>query len=210
MDRKIFNCTSHSANFLQSLLLLAIRLYWGFFFFFGGVDKFANITAFVAFFQDLGLAASTAYLIATLELVCGAMLFFGFFSRLAALVTALIMLGAYWIAHPTQLFSFLSNPFYFVSAPSFSFLMASLVVLFFGAGMISIDAWLVHKKLKKENCCDQNQGCSTNSHHHCNKECKTHGCTKHHHQAEMEDDLDELDDLDEDQLDDDQDEHKRK
>ncbi len=150
MDSKIFRYKEHTANFLQSLFLLAIRLYWGFLFFYAGLGKFANMSQVIAFFNHLGLGSIIVYLVATGEFVCGILLFFGFISRLAAFCTTCIMLGAYLIAHPENFYSFFSYPPLFFTAPVFSFLMASLIVLLFGPGLFSIDAFIKRRKLKKE------------------------------------------------------------
>ncbi len=146
MDSKFFKCWYYTTNVFQSVLLLIIRLYWGFLFFIGGYFKVINMPPFIAFFQQLGLSTTWAYIVAIVELVCGILIFFGFLSRIAAAATTLIMLGAYVIAHPAQFFSFFRDPAYFFSAPSFSFFFASLVILFFGPGLVSIDA-LIKRKL---------------------------------------------------------------
>ncbi len=155
MDRKIFKCWYHTTNFFQSLLLLAIRLYWGFLFFIGGVYKLSNMEGFSSFFQQLGFSTGFAYTVAIFELCCGVLIFFGFLSRLAAICTTVIMFGAYIFAHPAQFYSFFTDPAAFFTAPSFSFLLASLVVLFFGPGLISIDALIKRNMIKKMEACSQ-------------------------------------------------------
>lgn len=146
MDSKFFKCWYYTTNIFQSIFLLLVRLYWGFLFFIGGYFKIVNMAPFIVFFQELGLSTAWAYIVAIVELICGIFLFFGFLSRIAATATTLIMLGAYVIAHPAQFFSFFRDPAYFFSAPAFSFFFASLVILFFGPGLISIDA-LIKRKL---------------------------------------------------------------
>ena len=149
MDSKIFRYWGYTTNFFQSIFLLAIRLYWGFLFFSAGLGKFADMSGVVAFFQQFGLPPIVVYLVALGELICGILIFFGFISRIAAAVTTFIMLGAYLIAHPANFFSFFSYPPYFFTAPAFSFLMASLIVLFFGPGLFSIDALIKHRMMRK-------------------------------------------------------------
>lgn len=150
MDSKIFRYWGYTTNFFQSLFLLAVRLYWGFLFFYAGLGKFANMSQVVAFFNHLGLAGIFAYLVAIGEFVCGILLFFGLISRLAAACTTCIMLGAYLIAHPENFYSFFSHPPYFFMAPVFSFFIASLIVLFFGPGLFSIDALIKGHLMRKE------------------------------------------------------------
>lgn len=155
MDSKFFKCCYYTTNIFQSLFLLAIRLYWGFLFFIGGYFKISNMAPFIDFFQQLGLSSSWAYVVAVTELVCGVLLFLGLLSRLSALVTAGIMLAAYISAHPLQLASFFTDPAYFFSAPPFSFMFASLVVLFFGPGVVSLDGFI--KKKLIDDCCSRSK-----------------------------------------------------
>ncbi|MCH9633132.1 MAG: hypothetical protein S4CHLAM6_14840 [Chlamydiae bacterium] len=149
MDSKIFRYWGYTTNFFQSIFLIAVRLYWGFLFFYAGLSKFSDMGNVIPFFEQFGLPPIVAYLIATGELVCGILLFFGFLSRLAAICTTVIMVGAYVIAHPANFYSFFSYPPYFFTAPAFSFLMASLIVLFFGPGLFSIDAIIKCRMMKK-------------------------------------------------------------
>lgn len=164
MDSKIFRCWGYTTNFFQSIFLIAVRLYWGFLFFYAGMSKFSDMSNVIPFFQQLGLPAAVAYLIAAGELVCGILIFFGFLSRLAAICTTVIMLGAYVIAHPANFYSFFSYPPYFFTAPAFSFLMASLIVLFFGPGLFSIDAIIKCKLMRKAALLEKEQ--SQHDHHH--------------------------------------------
>lgn len=150
MDSKFFKGWYYTTNAFQTLFLLIIRLYWGFLFFIGGYFKVINMMPFIDFFNQLGLSTTWAYVVAIVELVAGIFLFFGFLSRITAAVTSAIMIGAYLMAHPAQFFSFFTDPAYFFSAPSFSFLFASLVILFFGPGMLSIDAIIKRNLVKDE------------------------------------------------------------
>jgi putative oxidoreductase len=165
MGRTIFKCWGTTTNFFQSLLLLSFRLYWGFLFFIGGIFKLANMGSFGAFFGQLGLSTGLAYIVAIFELICGILLFFGLLSRLAAACTTVIMFSAYIIAHPAQFHSFFNDPQFFFSAPSFSFLIVSLVILFFGPGLFSIDAIIKRKMITEEPPHDHPDHC-------CNKKCE--------------------------------------
>lgn len=149
MGSKIFTFWGCTNNFFQSLFLLAVRLYWGFLFFSAGLGKFGDMQQVIAFFNQLGMAGIFAYLTAIGEVICGILLFFGFLSRLAAAGTTIIMLGAYMIAHPQNFYNFFRYPPYFFTAPAFSFLMASLIVLFFGPGLFSIDGIIKGHLMRK-------------------------------------------------------------
>lgn len=181
MGRKIFRCWDTTNNFFQSILLLAFRFYWGFLFFIGGVFKLGNMATFANFFHQLGLSTGVAYLVAIFELVCGILLFFGFLSRLAAACTTVIMFSAYIIAHPANFHAFFTNPQLFFSAPSFSFLLASLIVLFFGPGLFSIDALIKRRMMKDEdsNCCGK--GCHDHSKCCSHKDAPPEHPTAHEH-----------------------------
>jgi putative oxidoreductase len=145
MESNFFRCWYYATNFCQSFFLLIVRLYWGFLFFMGAFFKLINMPAFIDFIGQFGMSGAWAYIITITELVCGVLIFFGFITRLSAAATAAIMLSAYIVAHPEQLLSFFRDPSYFFSAPPFSFLFASLVLLFFGPGGFSMDGIL--KKL---------------------------------------------------------------
>ena len=150
MDSKLYNGAAVTGNFIQSLLLIVIRLYFGFLFFAGGYAKVTNMGPFVGYFQQIGLSTSLAYVVAILELICGILIFFGFLTRLASLVTSVIMISAYVVAHTAEFNSFFSDPSFFLSSKNFPYLFASLVLLFFGPGMISIDAILKRKMIHKD------------------------------------------------------------
>ena len=141
---------ARAANWLQSPLLLAVRLYWGWQFFQSGWGKFGRLDKVVDFFTSLGipLPAVNAYFVSGLEVVGGILLFLGLGSRLIALPLAFDMLVAYLTADREALGSIFSDPAKFYNADPFTFLMASLIVLAFGAGMFSLD-YLIDRWRKK-------------------------------------------------------------
>lgn len=126
---------------LQPVLLLAIRLYWGWQFFLTGRGKLMHIERTAEFFDALGipLPLVNAYAAGTVECVGGLLLLVGAASRLVAVALAGTMLVAYVTAHGDQLGGLFTDPDAFVSAPPFLFLLASLIVLLFGPGLISAD-----------------------------------------------------------------------
>ena len=140
-------------NALQSPLLLAIRVYWGWQFWQTGMGKLSNIPKVVDYFTSLGLPVPTlnAYFIAALEAVGGILLALGLGSRLIALLLAGDMIGAYVIADREAFASVISDPSKFYNADAFTFMLASLLVLFFGPGWFAIDtpiAWYRKKHRK--------------------------------------------------------------
>lgn len=133
-----------SANSLQSLFLLLVRLSWGWQFAQVGWGKLHNLPHVIEFFSSLGIPApaANAYFISVLELVGGILLALGLGGRLIALPLALDMMVAYLTADRAALLSIFSDPGKFYNADPFTFLMASLIVLIFGSGRFSGDALL--------------------------------------------------------------------
>jgi putative oxidoreductase len=129
------------AESLQSPFLLAVRLYWGWQLMQSGWGKLHNLSGVTEFFTSLGLPAPhfTAIAISNLELFGGALLAVGLGSRLIALVLTGNMFMAYVTADREALLSVFADPGKFYNADPFTFLMASLLVLIFGAGYFSLD-----------------------------------------------------------------------
>jgi putative oxidoreductase len=71
--------------------------------------------------------------------VGGALLFVGLGSRIIALPLTIDMLVAYITADREALFSIFSDPGKFYASDAYTFLFASLLILIFGPGKISID-----------------------------------------------------------------------
>jgi len=83
-----------------------------------------------------------AVFIACVEFFGGIFLALGLFSRITAMVLTVNMTMAYVIGDREALLSFFSDPDKFIAAAPFAFLIASLIVLIFGAGRISMDTAL--------------------------------------------------------------------
>ena len=134
-------------TFAQSPLLLFVRLYWGVQFMQTGWGKLHNLGKVTDFFSSLGLPAPgmTAAFIGGLELVGGILLAIGLGSRLIALLLTCNMLMAYITADRDALFSVFSDPDKFYGASPYTYLFASAIVLTFGPGKFSVDAWLAKK-----------------------------------------------------------------
>ena len=136
-----YQLLTRAAESLQSPFLLAVRLYWGWQLMQSGWGKLHNLSGVTEFFTSLGLPAPhfTAIAISNLELFGGALLALGLGSRLIALVLSGNMFMAYVTADREALLSVFSDPGKFYNADPFTFLMASLLVLIFGAGYFSLD-----------------------------------------------------------------------
>ncbi len=143
---------STGASYLQSPLLLVVRLYWGWQFAQTGWGKLHNLAKIVSFFASLNIPfpAANAHFISGLEFVGGILLILGLGTRLIGLLLAGNMLVAYWTADHEALTSIFSDPGKFYAADPYTFLFASVMVVIFGAGLFSADT-LLAKGLKERN-----------------------------------------------------------
>lgn len=128
-------------SYAQSPLLFFVRLYWGWQLAQSGWGKLHNLEKVTEFFTTLSMPApsQTAVLIACLEFFGGILFALGMFSRITSLVLTLNLIMAYVIADREALFSVFSDPDKFTAAAPYNFLFASLIVLIFGAGKVSVD-----------------------------------------------------------------------
>ncbi|MGA8163438.1 MAG: DoxX family protein [Waddliaceae bacterium] len=134
-------------NFLQSFLLLAMRLFWGFQFFQAGYGKLQNIGPVANYFSSLGVpfAEFTALALGWIECIGGICLFLGFASRLIVIPLACVMISALFFGHREAALGMFSNPQTFISQTPFTYLLTTIIVFCFGPGKISIDS--LFKKL---------------------------------------------------------------
>ena len=134
---------------LQSAMLLAVRLYWGFQFAQTGWGKLHHLAKIGGFFASLHIPfpGFSAPFVSMLELVGGILLMLGLFSRPIAFLLACNMFVAYWTADHEALASVFSDPGKFYVADPYTFLFASLMVLVFGAGLFAVDT-LIAKRLE--------------------------------------------------------------
>jgi putative oxidoreductase len=116
-----------------------------------GWGKLHNLEKVASFFAELHIPAPafTATLVATTELVCGALLLFGLLTRLAALPLMVSMLVAILTAKRDELSGW--TDLFGLLEWSYVVLLGWLVIV--GAGPISIDAWIarrLHRRRKAE------------------------------------------------------------
>lgn len=141
--RAVSFCTASAKTFssLQSLFLLAVRLYWGWQFAQTGWGKLQHLPKVTDFFTSLGIPfpAFSAFGVAWLEFVGGIFLALGLGSRLFGLLLAVDMFVAYLTASRPALFSIFSDPGKFYADDAYTFLFASLMILIFGPGKFALD-----------------------------------------------------------------------
>src|SRR6201987_1568545 len=131
-------------SYLQSPFLLLVRLYWGWQLAQSGWGKLHHLSNVGEYFATLGfpMPAQMAVFIACVEFFGGIFLALGLVSRVTGLVLTVNLTMAYIIGDREALVSFFSDPDKFIAAAPFAFLIASLIVLVFGAGTISADTAL--------------------------------------------------------------------
>lgn len=132
----------HYVDYLQHPFLLFVRLYWGVQLIESGWGKLHNLDKVTDFFTSLSLPMphQMAIFISSVELFGGLFLALGLLSRVTALVLTINMLMAYVTADKEALYSIFSDPDKFTKADPYVFLFASIIVLLFGPGKISLDA----------------------------------------------------------------------
>jgi putative oxidoreductase len=148
---KIYCAWTRVVSCLQSPLLLVMRLYWGWSFFQTGKGKLMNLDRTTGFFQSLHIPMpeANAWVVAIMECFGGLLLMAGLGSRLVAFALAFDMVIAYVTADSEALKSIFSDSDKFVQAAPFPFLLMTLTVLAFGAGVFSLD-WLIGKIFLKK------------------------------------------------------------
>jgi putative oxidoreductase len=142
--RRAYELFVTGANFLQSPLLLALRVYFFWQLYLTGKGKLSNIGKVIDFFTSLGIPAPAlnAYFVSALECFGGLLLIIGLASRPIALMVVISMSVAYLTADLEAVQSIFSDYDKFVKADPFPFLLTALIVLAFGPGLLSIDAIL--------------------------------------------------------------------
>ena len=131
---------------LQSMLLLAIRLYWGWQFAQDGWGKLTHLSRVASFFGSLNLPApaTTALFVALIEFAGGILFALGIASRLVSLVLFINMTMAY-LSVPDDRVNFshiLTNPSDFYGATPYTYWFAALLILILGPGLLAMDTWL--------------------------------------------------------------------
>lgn len=136
---------------LQSPLLLAMRLYWGWQFFQTGKGKLMNLDRTTGFFESLHIPHPhlNAIMAGCTECFGGLFLLLGLGSRVLTIPLIFTMCIAYATAETDALHAIFSDPDKFVSAAPFEFMLCAIIVLVFGPGKFSLD-WLIEKKLRKK------------------------------------------------------------
>lgn len=134
-------------GWLQCVLLLVIRLWWGWSFFQTGKGKLMNLDKTAEFFGSLNipLPKLNAIMAGSTECFGGLLLLVGLFSRVVSVPLIFTMFVAYATADKEALHSIFSDPDKFTGATPFLFLFACAIVFAFGPGKLSLDALFFKK-----------------------------------------------------------------
>ena len=127
-----------------SLLLLLIRLYWGWQFATDGWGKLHHLARVGNYFAQLNLPAphATALFVGLVEFVGGITLAVGLLSRLTALILFVNMTVAFWAAEKDAFLGVISNPDKFQAADAYNYWFAALLILILGPGLFALDTLL--------------------------------------------------------------------
>lgn len=138
-----------SRTWLQSLVLLIIRLYWGWEFFLTGKGKLMDLEKPTQYFQSLGIPAPhfQAILAGSTECFGGLLLLVGLASRLISIPLTILLTVAYLTADLDVVKMTFSDPDKFTGATEFLFLYTIVIVFAFGPGKLSLD-WLIAGKFR--------------------------------------------------------------
>ena len=136
------------ASWLQSPLLLVVRLFWGWQFVMDGWGKLHHLDKVTAYFTELGLPMPrlSAIMTGSIESVGGVLLAIGLFARPVSVPLLCTMIGAYATAERESVRVLFSDPDKFLSADPFHYLFAAVIVLAFGPGKLSVDHLFGGKK----------------------------------------------------------------
>lgn len=138
---------------LQPFLLLIFRLIWGYLFFKSGLGKLENIDRVAAYFSSLGIPfpEASAYIVGWVECIGGLCFIVGFATRLVAIPLIINMIVAMLTAHWDSVTQAFQHPQQLLSESPITFLIASLVLLAFGPGFISLDSLFARFFFSKSN-----------------------------------------------------------
>jgi putative oxidoreductase len=142
----------NSLTYLQSPLLLAFRMYWGWQFYVTGLGKLQNIPKVVEFFTSLGIPFPllNAYIVGLSECVGGILLFLGLGSRIVSLFLVTDMTVAFLTGDRDALKMIFADPAKFYQSDTFTFWLASALILIFGPGKIALDT-LIARWMNRRN-----------------------------------------------------------
>jgi putative oxidoreductase len=132
----------------QCLVLLVIRLYWGWQFFIIGKAHLLHLDKTASYFGSLGIPMPklNAIMAGSTECIGGLLLLAGLLSRFASLALMGVMTVALLTAEKEAVRHIFSDPDKFLATDPFLFLYAAVIVFAFGPGKIAVDTLLFRDK----------------------------------------------------------------
>lgn len=129
------------ASALAPYVLLLVRFVFGYGLLRAGLGKLQNLEAITQFFAGLGIPAPgiNAAVVGGFELVGGALLMLGLFTRTAAGVLTVVLLVALTTAHGGEVGQFFKDPGVAIAAAPVAFLAALMALGVAGPGRFSLD-----------------------------------------------------------------------
>src|SRR5580658_5179992 len=139
--RNLYDRFASIAGSATSILLLLIRLYWGWQFAQDGWGKLHHLDRVGQYFATLSLPmpAQTALFVSLIEFAGGILLAAGLGTRLVSLILFVNMTVAFWTAEKEAFLGVLSNPDKFQAADAYNYWFAALLILILGPGLYAID-----------------------------------------------------------------------
>lgn len=127
---------------LAPYLLLLVRFVFGYGLMRAGLGKLQNLDKITEFFASLGIPAPgiNAAVVGGFELVGGALLMLGLFTRATAGVLVGVLLVALATAHGSEVGQFFKDPGVAIAAAPVAFLVALIALGVAGGGRFSLDA----------------------------------------------------------------------
>jgi putative oxidoreductase len=148
---KAYSLLIYFGSHLQSVVLLFIRLAWGWELFESGHGHLMHVAATAKQFAEWGVPFPTAnvYLSGSTEMIGGVLLMLGLASRLISIPLFFNFCVAYLTASSeTVKHLFTQNFDKFVDDSAFPFLITTLLILAFGPGKFSID-YIIQRMLPR-------------------------------------------------------------
>ncbi|MBA3956951.1 MAG: DoxX family protein [Parachlamydiaceae bacterium] len=139
--KRIYGNVARAGETLQSFILLALRLLWGYSWFLAGSTKLNDPQTVANFFENMNIPFSlfSAYLVGYVEMIGGACLIIGFASRLVSIPLAITMIVALVVAHPDALTAAWNDVSPLLVQGAFVHLCVALIIFAFGPGKFSVD-----------------------------------------------------------------------
>jgi putative oxidoreductase len=137
---------------LAPIVLLLIRLSWGWELYESGHGHLQNVDEMIAKFTGWGIPHPRVnlYISAYTEMIGGILIMAGLGARLISIPIFFNFCVAYLTASRVTVLSFFrQDPSNFIDDSAFPFLMMSLTILAFGPGILSIDGFLKYTLWKK-------------------------------------------------------------